>query len=79
LLKRFHPRINLTTLFFNKTYLLNTIKPFLDHENLGAKTAKPQKTSLRWLPLGTFKIFKILGMQDINLAQMRPGAKISAF
>jgi hypothetical protein len=26
-------RINLTTLFLTKTYLLNTIKPFLDHEN----------------------------------------------
>jgi hypothetical protein len=33
LFKRFHPRINLTTLFFTKTYLLNTIKPFSDHEN----------------------------------------------
>jgi hypothetical protein len=31
--QRFHPRINLTTLFFTKSYLLNTIKPFSDHEN----------------------------------------------
>jgi hypothetical protein len=28
LFKKFHPRINLTTLFFTKSYLLNTIKPF---------------------------------------------------
>jgi hypothetical protein len=30
LYKKFHPRINLTTLFFTKTYLL---KPFSDLEN----------------------------------------------
>jgi hypothetical protein len=28
LFKKFHPRINLTTLFLTKTYLLNTIKHF---------------------------------------------------
>jgi hypothetical protein len=33
LFKRFHPRTNLTTFFLPKIYLLNTIKPFLDHEN----------------------------------------------
>jgi hypothetical protein len=29
LFKKFHPRINLTTLFLTKSYLLNTLKPFL--------------------------------------------------
>jgi hypothetical protein len=29
LFKKFHPRINLATLFSTKSYLLNTIKPFL--------------------------------------------------
>jgi hypothetical protein len=28
LFKKFHPRINLATLFSTKLYLLNTIKPF---------------------------------------------------
>jgi hypothetical protein len=45
LFKRFHPRINLTTLFLTKTYLLNTIKPFSDHENwsLGPKEQNLEK------------------------------------
>jgi hypothetical protein len=30
--KKFYPRVNRTTLFLTKTYLLNTIKPFLGHE-----------------------------------------------
>jgi hypothetical protein len=33
LFKKFHPRINLTTLFLTKTYILNTIKPFSGHKN----------------------------------------------
>ena len=39
LFKEFHPRINLITLFFTKTYLENTKKLFLGHENwsLGPK------------------------------------------
>jgi hypothetical protein len=32
-LKKFHPRINLTTFFLTKSYLLNTMKPFSGHEN----------------------------------------------
>jgi hypothetical protein len=32
LFKKFHPRI-WTTLFLTKSYQLNTIKPFLGHEN----------------------------------------------
>jgi hypothetical protein len=32
LFKKFHPRINPITLFFTKTYLLNTLKPFSFHE-----------------------------------------------
>jgi hypothetical protein len=28
-----HPRINPTTLFFTKTYLLNTFNPISGHEN----------------------------------------------
>jgi hypothetical protein len=31
LFKKTHPKINLTTLFLPKIYLLNTIKPFLSH------------------------------------------------
>jgi hypothetical protein len=30
---KFHLRINLTTLFLSISYLQNTIKPFLGHEN----------------------------------------------
>jgi hypothetical protein len=33
LFKKTHPRINLTTLFLPKIYLLNTIKLFSSHEN----------------------------------------------
>jgi hypothetical protein len=33
LFKKTHPRINLTTLFFTKIYLLNTIRPFSSHAN----------------------------------------------
>jgi hypothetical protein len=33
LFKKFHPRINLTTLFSTKPYLLDTINPFSCHEN----------------------------------------------
>jgi hypothetical protein len=51
LLKKFHPRINLTTLFFTKLYLLNTIKPFSSHEN--RSLTKSQKTFTRGVPLGT--------------------------
>jgi hypothetical protein len=45
LFKEFHPRVNLTTLFLTKTYLLNTIKPFSDHENrsLGPKQQNLEK------------------------------------
>jgi hypothetical protein len=34
LFKKTLPRINLTTLFFTKLYLLNTIKPFSGHETV---------------------------------------------
>jgi hypothetical protein len=33
LFKKFHPKINLATLFSTKSYLLNRIKPFSRHEN----------------------------------------------
>jgi hypothetical protein len=79
LFKRFHPRDKSeTTIFFTKIYLLNTIKPFSDHENrslgLNSKTSKnlSEVATLRNLN------FKILSMQDTKLAQMRPRAKISA-
>jgi hypothetical protein len=67
LFKKFHPRINLTPLFFTKSYLLNTIKPFSGHEKISKNLYK--EGTLRNLN------FKILSMQDIKLA---PGAKISA-
>jgi hypothetical protein len=52
LFKRFHPRIKLTTFFSTKTYLLNTIKPFLDHENrsLGPKQQNLEKPLLGGYP-----------------------------
>jgi hypothetical protein len=34
LLKKFHPRINLTSLFFTKSYLLNTINIFSGHSKI---------------------------------------------
>jgi hypothetical protein len=42
----------LTTLFFTKTYLLNTIKLFLDHENwsLGPKQPNLEKPLLGGYP-----------------------------
>jgi hypothetical protein len=48
LFKEFHPRVNLTTLFTTKTYLLNTIKLFSDHENrsLGPKQQNLEKPLL---------------------------------
>jgi hypothetical protein len=52
LFKKFHPRINLTTLFSTKSYLLNTIKPFSGHEN--RSLTKFQKTFTRGVPLGTW-------------------------
>jgi hypothetical protein len=47
LFKRFHPRFNLTTLV-----LLNTIKPFLDHENwsLGPRQQNLEKPLLGGYP-----------------------------
>jgi hypothetical protein len=48
LFKKFHPRINLTTLFWSKLYLLNTIKPFSGHEN--RSLTKFQKTITRGYP-----------------------------
>jgi hypothetical protein len=74
LFKKFHPRINLATLFSTKSYLLNTIQPFSGHENRSStKSQKPlQGGTLRNLN------FKILSMQDIKLAQKTPGVKISA-
>jgi hypothetical protein len=48
LFKIFHPRINLTTLFFTKLYLLNTIKLFSGHEN--RSLTKFQKTFTRGVP-----------------------------
>jgi hypothetical protein len=39
---KFHPRINLATLYSTKSYLLNTIKPFSGHENRSlTKSQKP--------------------------------------
>jgi hypothetical protein len=45
LFKKFHPRINQTTLFLTKTFLLKIIKPFLGHETwfLGPKQRNLKK------------------------------------
>jgi hypothetical protein len=79
LFKRFHPRINLTTLFLTKIYILNTIKPFSGLENRpsGLKQQKLKNLSL----VATLRNlnFKILSMKCIKLAQKTPGAEISAF
>jgi hypothetical protein len=74
LFKKFHLRINLTTLFLTKSYLLNTIKLFSGHEN--RSLTKSQKNLYKGGTLRNLN-FK-MSMQDIKLAQMRPGAKISA-
>jgi hypothetical protein len=51
LFKKFHPRINRTTLFWTKSYLLNTINPFSGHQNRSlTKSQKP----LQGVPLGTW-------------------------
>jgi hypothetical protein len=52
LFKKFHPRLNLKTLFFTKSYLLNTIKPFLGHVN--RSLTKSPKTFTRGVPLGSW-------------------------
>jgi hypothetical protein len=52
LFKKFHPRLNLTTFFLTKSYLLNTIKLFSGHEN--RSLTKFQKTFTRGVPLGTW-------------------------
>jgi hypothetical protein len=79
LFKKFHPRTNRTTLFVTKIYLLITIKPFLSDEtwSLGPEL----QTSKNLSEVATLRNlnFLILSMQDIKLAQMRPGTKISAF
>jgi hypothetical protein len=51
LFKRFHPRIDLTTLFSTKTYLLNTIKLFSDHEN---RSLEPKQQNLEKTLLGGY-------------------------
>jgi hypothetical protein len=79
LFKKFHPRTNLTTLFLTKTYILNTIKPFSGHKNwpLGLK----QQNLKNLFEVATLRNlnFKILSIRYIKLAQMTPGARISAF
>jgi hypothetical protein len=79
LFKKFHPRINLTTLFLTKIYILNTIKPFSGHKNrlLGLKQQNLKNLS----EVATLRNlnFKILSMRYNKLAQMTPGARISAF
>jgi hypothetical protein len=66
LFKKFHPRINLTTLFFTKIYLRNTFKLLLGHENwsLGPKQHNLKK------PQNNLKSINILSMRYIKLAQM---------
>jgi hypothetical protein len=73
LFKKFHPKINLATLFWAKSYLLNTIKPFSGYENLD----KISKNLYKGVTLRNLN-FKILSMQDIKLTQKTLGAKISA-
>jgi hypothetical protein len=71
LFKKLHTRINLTTLFLTKLYLLSTIKPF---------SGFLDKISKNLYKGGTLRNlnFKVLSMQDIKLAPMRLGANISA-
>ena len=79
LLRKFHPRKNLKKkLLSSNLGSRNTMKTFLGHKNiaLGLKLQKRPKpllvTTLR------SPSFKILSMQDIKLAQMPGGTKISA-
>jgi hypothetical protein len=79
LLKKFHCRINLTTFFLTKTYILNTIKPFSGHRNqpLGLKQQNLKNLS----EVATLRNlnFKILSMRYIKLAQMTPGVSFLAY
>jgi hypothetical protein len=52
LFKRFHTRLNLTTLLLTKTYLLNTVKLLSDHKNrsLGPKPQRLEKPLLGGYP-----------------------------
>jgi hypothetical protein len=52
LFKKCHPRINLTTLFFTKSYLLNAMKAFSGHQN--HSLSKSQKPLQGGVPLGTW-------------------------
>jgi hypothetical protein len=74
LFKKFHPRINLTTLISTKSCLLNTIKVFSGHKNRSlTKSQKPlQGGTLRYLN------FKILSMQDIKFTYKTPEARFVA-
>jgi hypothetical protein len=59
LFKKFHPRINLETLFSTKSYLLNTIKPFSDHENCFlTKSQKPLHSKIHVVDF-TFMVRRI--------------------
>jgi hypothetical protein len=57
LFKKFHPRIDRTTLYSTKSYLLNTIKPFLGHENRSWQNLKNKGGTLWNL---NYKILSIL-------------------
>jgi hypothetical protein len=65
----------MTTFFLSKTYLLNTIKPFSDHKN---RSLGPKQQNLSEVATLRNLNFKILISQDTKLAQMKPGAKVSA-
>jgi hypothetical protein len=54
LFKKFHPRMNLATLFLTKLCLLNTIKPFSGHEN--RSLIKSQKLFQGGVPLGSWSL-----------------------
>jgi hypothetical protein len=52
LFKKFHPRINMTTLFLTIMYLLNTMKPFSSHANRSmTKSQKPLQGGSEYIVL----------------------------
>jgi hypothetical protein len=67
LFKKIHPRIDLTTLYSTKSYLLNTIKPFSGHENRSlSKSRKPWQGAPAILNLAAILFFFFFFFLEIH-------------
>jgi hypothetical protein len=70
LFKKFHPRLNRTTLFWTKSFLLNTIKPFSGHKNRSLTKSQTtlQGSTLKFWVCRTSSWPKILGEPKFHLS-----------